>query len=128
MKKIIFLLMSLFLFGCSDAAENPTSPVNYKNVPVPVLNIIKSNCEYCHRPRANFFIFKGQKPYFGIWLPDSSDTIPDTIQIWRSKERIGFRVAEGTMPRISDTIVPTDTTEFFFPLSATDYNIIVDWA
>ena len=128
MKKIIFLLMSLFLFGCSDAADNPTSPANYQTVPEPVLQVISSRCAFCHQPEPFSIAFKGQKPYFRIWVPDSNATILDKIQIWQSKERIGIRVIERTMPRISDTIDPTDTTEFFFPLSATDYNIIVDWA
>lgn len=122
MKQLIQLLTISMMFGCSDVAENPTSPGKYQSVPSPVLNIIRSNCEYCHRPGDNFFILKGQKPYFGIWLPDSSDTFLDTIQIWQSKERIGFRVAERTMPRINDT------TFKFLSLRDEDYNIIGEWA
>ena len=128
MKKIIFLLMSLFFFGCSDAADNPTSPANYQTVPEPVLQVISNSCTFCHQPEPFSIAFKGQKPYFGIWIPDGNATILDKIQIWQSKERIGIRVAEGTMPRISDTVDPTDTTQFFFPLSDDQFKTIVDWA
>ena len=127
MKKIIFLFMSLFFFGCSDEADNPTAPANYQTVPEPVLQIISNSCSFCHQPEKLSAAFKGQKPYFRNWLPDSSSTFLDSIEIWQSKERIGFRVIERTMPRVSETIDPTDSTEFF-PLSPTNYNIIVEWA
>ena len=122
MKKIIFLLTSLFFFGCSDAADNPTSPANYQTVPEPVLEVISIRCVFCHQPEPFSIAFKGQKPYFGIWLPDSNATILDKIQIWQSKERIGFRVADSTMPRTSDT------TDFFSPLTGDFYETIVNWA
>ena len=125
MKNNIFLFLILFLLGCSNAADNPTAPANYQAVPEPVLQIISNRCAFCHQPETFSIAFKGQKPYFGIWIPDSNATILDKIQIWQSKERIGIRVADSTMPRISDT---TSTSEFFFPLSETDYDIIVDWA
>lgn len=122
MKYLIHLFMLSLMFGCSDVAENPTSPANYQTVPEPVLDIIRYNCEFCHRPGPNFDILRGQKPYFGIWLPDSSDTFPDTIQIWQSKARIGFRVAEGTMPRNNDT------TDFFLSIGDKQTDIILEWA
>ena len=122
MKYLIHILMLSMMIGCSDVAENPTAPTHYKTVPQPVLKIISDNCAFCHQPEKNSAVFKGQKPYFRNWLPDSSATFLDTIQIWQSKERIGFRVTEGTMPRTSDT------TDFFFPLTGDRYDTILNWA
>ena len=128
MKYLFPALILSVILGCSDAADNPTAPANYQTVPEPVLQVISIRCVFCHQPEPFSIAFKGQKPYFGIWLPDSNATILDKIQIWQSKERIGIRVIERTMPRISDTVDPTDTTQFFFPLSDDQFKTIVDWA
>ena len=122
MKYLIHLLMLYMMLGCSEVAENPTAPANYQTVPEAVLEIISDNCAFCHQPEKFSAVFKGQKPYFRNWLPDGNATFLDSIQIWQSKERIGIRVAEGTMPRTSDT------TDFFFPLTGNRYDIIIDWA
>lgn len=122
MKRLFPLLILALNLGCSEVAENPTAPANYQAVPQPVLDIINFNCSFCHQPEKYSFAFKGQKPYFRNWLPDSSDTFLDSVKIWQSKERIGFRVIEGTMPRTSDT------TDFFFPLTGDRYDTIINWA
>ena len=122
MKKVIFLFLISVHFGCSDAADNPTAPVNYQTVPQQVLQVISNRCAFCHQPEKFSDVFKGQKPYFMNLLPDSSTTFLDTIQIWQSKERIGIRVViEGTMPRTSDS------TDFIFQLPAVQFDIISSW-
>ena len=122
MKNIITLFLILFCFGCSEVAENPTAPPQFPTVPQPVLQIISNRCAFCHQPEKFSAVFKSQKPYFRNWLPDSSSTFLDTLVIWQSKERIGFRVADSTMPRTFDT------TDFFFPLTGDNYDTIVNWA
>ena len=119
MRNLYFLIFVLFFSGCNDIAENPTDETNYQLIPKDVQNIIRDNCSFCHQPES-IVVFKGQKPYFAFSLPDT--TILDTIQIWQAKERIGFRVKEGTMPRLSDT------SNVFFPLPGDKKDIIVNWS
>ena len=128
MKKVIILFLIFLHFGCSDVAENPTSPDRYQIVPQPVLQIIENRCAFCHQPEKDSFVFKGQKPYFRNWLPDSSSTFLDSIQIWQSKERIGIRVMERTMPRLSEIVDPTDSVQVVFPLPGDQFDVIVNWA
>ena len=128
MKKVIILFLIFLHFGCSDLAGNPTSPDQYQTVPQPVLQIIDNRCAFCHQPEKDSIVFKSQKPYFRNRHPDSSNTFLDTIQIWQSKERIGIRVRERTMPRLSETIDPTDTINVVFPLPTTLFDTIVNWA
>ena len=119
MRNPCFLILVLFLIGCADLAENPTDEANYQPIPKNVQEIILFNCSFCHQPES-LVVFKGQMPYFAISLPDT--IILDTIQIWQAKERIGIRVKEGTMPRLSDT------SDEFFPLPDDKKNIIVIWS
>lgn len=113
------LILVLFFSGCADVAQNPTDEANYQPIPKNVKEIILFNCSFCHQPES-FVVFKGQMPYFAYSLSDT--VILDTIQIWRAKERIGIRVKEETMPRLSDT------SDVFFPLPADRKDIIVNWS
>ena len=119
MRNPYFLILILFLIGCTDIAENPTDEANYQPIPQNVQEIILFNCSFCHQPES-LVVFKGQMPYFAISFPDT--IILDTIQIWLAKERIGIRVKEGTMPRLSDT------SDVFFPLPDDKKDIIVNWS
>ncbi len=121
MRNSYFLILILFLSGCTDIAENPTDGANYQPIPQNVQDVILFDCSFCHQPES-LVVFKGQKPFFAFSFSPTDTIILDTIQIWQAKERIGIRVKEGTMPRLSDT------SDVFFPLPDDKKDIIVNWS
>ncbi|MCH7494850.1 MAG: hypothetical protein IH825_01980 [Candidatus Marinimicrobia bacterium] len=121
MRNPYLLILVLFFSGCADVAENPTDEANYQPIPKDVQDIIQENCASCHQPES-LVVFKGQMPYFAFSFSPTDAIILDTIQIWLAKERIGIRVKEGTMPRLSDT------SDVFFPLPDDKKDIIVIWS
>ena len=121
MRNPYFLIFVLFFSGCADVAQNPTDEANIQPIPKDVQDIIQENCASCHQPES-LAVFKGQMPFFAFSFSPTDAIILDTLQIWQAKERIGIRVKEETMPRLSDT------SDVFFPLPSDKKDIIVNWS